>query len=61
MQIRDETLLKFQEIWFKEYLLSLRENCLVLHETNYLEKIKNDDVVLIKTLSIPDRIGNLGE
>ena len=54
-------LLKFREIWYEEYLLSLRENCKDLHETNYSEKIKTDDVVLVKILSSPDLIGNLGE
>ena len=45
-EIRDEML--FREIWYEEYLLDFRENCKDLQETNYLEKIKMDDVVLIK-------------
>ena len=35
IEILDEMLLKFGKIWYEEYLLSLRENCLGLHETNY--------------------------
>ena len=48
IEICDEMLLMFQEIWMEEYLLSLREICKDLYETNYLENIKIDDVVLIK-------------
>ena len=40
IEICDEMLLKFREIWYKEYLLSLREKCKDFHETNYSEKIK---------------------
>ena len=43
IEIRDEMSLKFREMWNEEYLLSLRENC-----KEYSEKIKIDDVVLIK-------------
>ena len=51
--------LKFREIWYEEYLLSLRENCKDLHETNNSE-IKIDDVVLIKNLVKPRPYGQLG-
>ena len=48
IEFRDEMLFKFREIWYVEYLLCFRENCRELHETNYSEKIRIDDVVLIE-------------
>ena len=47
-------------MWYEKYLLSLRENSKNLHETNYSEKIKSDDVVLIKNPIKPRRHWQLG-
>ena len=60
-KIRVEMLLKFREMRFEEYMLSLRENYKDEHETNNSKKIKTKDVVLIKILSSPGLTGNLGE
>ena len=48
MKLRDEMLSEFRELWYDSYLLSLREHCRALHEVNFQNKIKIDDVVLIK-------------
>ena len=48
IELRDTLLSKFKELWYDSYLLSLREQCKALHEVNYVNKIKVDDVVLVK-------------
>ena len=47
-------------MWFEQYLLSLRENCKDLHEANYSEKIKTEDVVLIRNPIKPRPYWQLG-
>ena len=47
-------------MWYEQYLLSLRENCKDLHETNFAEKIKTDDVVLIRNPIKPRPYWQLG-
>merc|ERR1712082_196446 len=45
---RDKTLEEFRNLWYEEYLLSLREQWSNLHETNFVNRVKVDDVVLVK-------------
>ena len=35
MEVRDAMLSKFNELWFQDYLLSLREQCRDLYEINF--------------------------
>ena len=44
----DAMLTKFRELWYQDYLLSLREQWRDLHEINFQSKIGVDDVVLVK-------------
>ena len=46
--IRDSMLEQFKQIWYDEYLLSLREQCKNLHQIKFVNKISVDDVVLVK-------------
>lgn len=48
INIRDELLTKFRELWYQEYLLSLREQCRDLHEIDFTNKVEVDEIVLIK-------------
>ena len=48
LEVRDAVLNKFRELYYKEYLLSLNEQCKNLHEINFENKIKVNDVVLTK-------------
>ena len=53
IQTRDDMIHKFKELWYESYLLSLREQSKYLHEINYINKIKVDDIVLIKNPARP--------
>ena len=46
--IRDSMLEHFKQIWYDEYLLSLREQCKNLHQIKFVNKINVDDVVLVR-------------
>ena len=48
LEIRDEVLNKFKKLWYEDYLISLRESSRDLHQLEYVNKIKINDVVLIK-------------
>ena len=39
---------KFRDLYYKEYLVSLIEQCNSLHDQTFVNRIKKDDVVLIK-------------
>lgn len=45
---RDKMLSYFRKLWYQDYLLSLREQCKDLHELDFENKVKVNDVVLIK-------------
>ena len=45
---RDKVLEQFRNLWYEEYLISLREQWKDLHEINFSNKVKVDDVVLVK-------------
>ena len=48
IQIRDEMLDEFKQIFYDSYLLSMREQCKDLHEVSFENRIKINDVVLVK-------------
>ncbi len=48
LSIRDKMSGHFRELWTEEYLLALREQFKDLHEVNWHNKIKINDVVLIQ-------------
>ena len=39
---------EFRNLWYDEYLLSLREQWKDLHEVNFVNRLKPDDIVLVK-------------
>ena len=45
---RDKIVNEFKNLWFKEYLLSLREQCKDLHDVDFENKVKVNDIVLVK-------------
>lgn len=48
LDLREKTFFEFKEMWFTEYLFSLRENYKNLHQADFENKIKIGDVVIIK-------------
>ena len=48
IEARDSMLTRFRELWYQNYLLSLREQCKDLHEFNFNYRINVDDFVLVK-------------
>ena len=48
LEIKQAILDKFRTLYYQEYLLSLNEQCKDIYETEFVNKIKVDDVVLIK-------------
>ena len=48
LEHREHLLKQFKEMWYQEYLLSLRETCKDLHEVSFENKLKVNDVVLVK-------------
>ena len=53
--IRDSMLEEFKQMWYEEYLLSLREQCKNLHQIKFVNKIRVDDVVLVRGPSTKKR------
>ena len=51
---------KFKDIWNLEYLLSLRETCRDIYETDFSNKIKVDQVILVKNPLKPRPFWQLG-
>ena len=50
---RDSMVDRFRELWYETYLLSLREQCKDLHEIDFINHIKVNDVVLVKNPAKP--------
>ena len=48
LEHREYLLKQFKELWYQEYLVSLRETCKDLHEISFENKVKVNDVVLVK-------------
>ena len=53
IDFRNEVFAKFRELWYEEYLLSLREHYRELHEYNWTNRVKAGDVVLVKLPNKP--------
>ena len=60
LNVRQILFNNFREMWYENYLLSLRGQCRNLHETHFINKIKVDDVVLIKQPNKPRPFWLLG-
>ena len=41
---------RFKDIWSEEYLMSLRDSYRDLWQENFVDKIKIDDIVLIRNI-----------
>ena len=50
LELRDELLDRFKEIWSNEYLMSLRDSYKNLRQENFVDKIKINDIVLIRNI-----------
>ena len=50
---RDEILSHFKEMWYEQYLLSLRETCRNMHQVEWQERIAVNDIVLVKLMNKP--------
>ena len=50
LDLRDELLDRFREIWSQEYLTSLRDSYKDLRQENFIDKIKINDIVLIRNI-----------
>ena len=48
LEIRDEMIEKFRDLWYHEYLLSLRESLKDIHQMEFNNRIKCNDVALVK-------------
>ena len=59
--IQEEMFENFKKLWYNEYLLSLREHSRNLYQSNWENKIKVGDVVLIKTINKPRPYWLLGK
>ena len=53
IQTCDNMVSRFRELWYESYLLSMREQCKDLHEIDFINHIKVNDVVLVKNLAKP--------
>ena len=63
MESLDQQLITFEEfrrLWYEEYLLSLREHSRNLYQSSWTNRIKCDDVVLIKLPNKPRPFWMLG-
>ena len=60
LEASERKLNKFKILWFEEYLLGLLESCKHLHETELHERIKEDDIVIIKNPAEPRPFRKLG-
>ena len=50
LELRDELMDQFKEIWSREYLMSLRDSYRDLRQKNFIDKIKIDDIVLVRNI-----------
>ena len=60
LNIREKLLSKFKKIWYEDYLLSLRETCRNIHQLDFCNKVKLNDIVLIKNPLKPKPYWSLG-
>ena len=50
LELCNELLDRFKEIWSNEYLMSLRDSYKNLRQENFVDKIKINDIVLIRNI-----------
>ena len=50
LEVRDNLVDRFKEIWHKEYLLSLRDSFKDLRQENFIDKIAVGDIVLVRNI-----------
>ena len=55
LETRDNLLENFKQIWYNEYLLSLRDSFKDLHNDKFINQVKVGDIVLLKNIQ-PDVI-----
>ncbi|MCL4143219.1 UNVERIFIED_CONTAM: hypothetical protein GTU68_003428 [Idotea baltica] len=60
LSVHEEIYEHFRNLWYKDYLLSLREHSKNLHQSNWENRIKVGDIVLIKLLNKPRPFWLLG-
>ena len=48
IDLRDRMLDEFKDIWYKEYLIGLRDLHRNLHEKSFVNKVRVDEIVLVK-------------
>ena len=48
LELREKILLNFKRLWYEEYLLSLKESYRNLFDSNFSNKVKEGDIVLVK-------------
>ena len=53
LKLHNDMLNKFKDIWNQKYLPSLRESCRDIYEIYFSNKIKVDQVTLVKNPSKP--------
>lgn len=53
LEVREETLDRFRNLWYEEYLLSLRENHRKLYQPLWEDRVKEGDIVLISSENKP--------
>ena len=61
MEVRERVLESFREIWYREYLLGLRQLHKNLHQVDFANKIKVNDVVLIRNPAKNRKFWKLGK
>ena len=49
IEAREKLVNQFRDLWYNDYLISLREHCKDLYDINYSNKINVGDVVLVKS------------
>ena len=51
---------KFKELWYEEYLLGVKYTFKSLHERNFKNLVKVEDIVLFKNLAVKQKHWRLG-
>ena len=60
LEKRDETLAHFKQLWVDEYLLSLRETARDVYQTEWHNRLKPGDIVLISSPNKPRHVWQMG-
>lgn len=60
LERRDLILQKYRDLWYSDYLLSLRENSRDIHQRDWHDQIKVNDIILISSPTKPRPLWQLG-